>query len=91
MKNRRNRFLAFGMGCVLGFSCVFSSYATNADLKDAKNKMSSLQEEKKKVQDTLRPEIRCSGLCKRAGYKTDFPGCRIEPIGEGYFGKGKPD
>ena len=54
MKNRRNRFLAFGMGCVLGFSCVFSSYATNADLKDAKNKMSSLQEEKKKVQDTLK-------------------------------------
>ena len=54
MKNRKNRFLAFGMGCVLGFSCVFSSYATNADLKDAKNKMSSLQEEKKKVQDTLK-------------------------------------
>ena len=54
MKNRRNRFLAFGMGCVLGISCVFSSYATNADLKDAKNKMSSLQEEKKKVQDTLK-------------------------------------
>ena len=72
MKNRKNRFLAFGMGCVLGFSCVFSSYATNADLKDAKNKMSSLQEEKKKVQ-------------------IDFPGCRIEPVGEGYFGKGKPD
>ncbi len=39
---------------VLGLSCVFSSYATSADLKDAKNKVSSLQEEKKKVQDTLK-------------------------------------
>ena len=54
MKNRKSRLLALSLGCVLGFSCVFSSYATNADLKDAKNKMSSLQEEKKKVQDTLK-------------------------------------
>ena len=54
MKNRKNKFLALGLGVVLGLSCVFSSYATSADLKDAKKKVSSLQEEKKKVQDTLK-------------------------------------
>ena len=54
MKNRKNKFLALGLGVVLGLSFVFSSYATSADLKDAKKKVSSLQEEKKKVQDTLK-------------------------------------
>ena len=54
MKNRKNKFLALGLGVVLGLSCVFSSYATSADLKVAKKKVSSLQEEKKKVQDTLK-------------------------------------
>ena len=38
MKNRKNKFLALGLGVVLGLSCVFSSYATSADLKDAKKK-----------------------------------------------------
>ena len=47
MKNRKNKFLALGLGVVLGLSCVFSSYATSADLKDAKKKVSSLQEAKK--------------------------------------------
>ena len=41
MKNRKNKFLALGLGVVLGLSCVFSSYATSADLKDAKKKVSS--------------------------------------------------
>ena len=78
MKNRKNKFLALGLGVVLGLSCVFSSYATSADLKDAKKKVSSLQEEKKKVQDTLK---------QLEGLKSDAAAY----VKERYFRKGRSD
>ena len=36
MKNRKTDFWLLEWAASFGFSCVFSSYATNADLKDAK-------------------------------------------------------
>ena len=45
---------AAAVGVILAMGMVFSSYATNKDIEDAKKKVSSMEEEKQKVQDTLK-------------------------------------
>ena len=46
--------VAAAVGVILAMGMVFSSYATNKDIEDAKKKVSSMEEEKQKVQDTLK-------------------------------------
>lgn len=40
--------------CILAVSCTFPAYGTKLDISDAKSKATSLQEEKKRVENTLK-------------------------------------
>ena len=51
---RRRRIFKAGLSCILILCLVFPAWATQAGLNDAKKKMSSLEAEKKKTEETLR-------------------------------------
>ena len=53
-KKKIGAVAAAAVGVILAMGMVFSSYATNKDIEDAKKKVSSMEEEKQKVQDTLK-------------------------------------
>ena len=42
------------LACILAVSCAFPAFGTNADIKDAKSKATSLEEEKKKAEAALK-------------------------------------
>ncbi len=48
------RFLTAALAATLAVSCIFPSYGTKTDIDDAKKKASSLEEEKKKVENTIK-------------------------------------
>ena len=80
----------------MAFSCVFSSYATSADLKDAKKKVFiSSGRKKKKVQDTLKQleglKSDAAAYVKELDKKLTFLRLRTEPVRERYFRKGRSD
>jgi len=49
----RSRTAALAGGLILGGAAVFSAYAANVEMEDAKKHVSALEEEKKQVEDTL--------------------------------------
>lgn len=49
----RSRTAALAGGLILGGAAVFSAYAANVEMEDAKKQVSALEEEKKQVEDTL--------------------------------------
>ena len=52
IRRKRGAFICL-CALFLGFGAVLSAYATNADLEDTKKKISSLEEEKKKMESTI--------------------------------------
>ena len=54
MEKKRFRVLTLSLSLMIGMAAAFSSYATSTQMEDAKKKVSALEEEKKKMEGTLK-------------------------------------
>ena len=54
MMRRRDRWAVKAVAVLLTLVCAFPAYATKTELGDAKKKVSSIEEEKKKVEAALK-------------------------------------
>lgn len=54
MKNKRRRAAALGLAVSLAAGSMFPAYATKRDVEDAKKKADSIEEEKRKVENSLK-------------------------------------
>ncbi|WP_026890648.1 murein hydrolase activator EnvC family protein [Lacrimispora aerotolerans] len=52
--NLKKRLFAAGLCSLMAVSCIFPSYATKTEMDEAKKKASSLEEEKKEIETTLK-------------------------------------
>lgn len=53
-EKKRFRVLTLSLSLMIGMAAAFSSYATSTQMEDAKKKVSALEEEKKKMEGTLK-------------------------------------
>ena len=53
-EKKRFRVLILSLSLIIGMAAAFSSYATSTQMEDAKKKVSALEEEKKKMEGTLK-------------------------------------
>ena len=54
MEKKRFRVLTLSLSLMIGMAAAFSSYATSTQMEEAKKKVSALEEEKKKMEGTLK-------------------------------------
>ncbi len=50
----KKRLFAAGLGCMMTISCIFPSYGTKTEVEEAKEKASTLEEEKKGIESTIK-------------------------------------